>query len=160
MSQGASIKDGKRLAKETKERWLNSLIEGEVSFQAVVEMSRDAEGVGRYLSKLRLLDVLSARRGWTKITAVEALQRIGLSERDNLQSIRRSTSKIQRFALLMESTADRWRARPQPPKGWPWSGKLSVLVRESGEELPPELEAVMSEDDGDDEQVLSSFLKD
>src|SRR5690625_6310582 len=89
---------------------------------------------------------------------MEALVRSGFSDKDNIRSIRRSPRKVERFALLLESTADRWRARPSPPPGWPWAGKLAVLVESAGEPVPAELTGAGSEEEIPPE--LESLLDD
>lgn len=163
LNDGKLISAGSRASREARGRWANSLAEGEVTFRQAVDFTLGDDPTAKYVSKLRLAAILESRPGWTNVTAVEALQRIGFSATDSILSIRRSSRKIQQFALLMESTAERWRARPKPPSGWPWSGKLSALVEAAGESLPPDFEEfldgeVEADDGSDDDAAIAAFL--
>lgn len=126
-------------AREVRGRYLGALIRGEIELPALIEYSRSSQPDARYLSKLKLIDILRERPGWSDETAREALSRNGFDTADNLRSIRRNRPSVDLFVELFTTPGERWRARPAAPEGWPWSGKLAALVRSSGEPLPREL---------------------
>lgn len=150
-----AVNQGMALAHSVRKRWLTSLIAGEVSFKAVVEYSR-SEDETRYLSALRLYDILRARPGWSDVTALDVIQRNGFTDRDNIKSIRRSPRKVDLFTQILLSTADRWRGRPAPPEGWPWNGKLQLLIAAANAPLPPELTLLL--DGGETDQPVEAPL--
>ena len=147
-----AVTSGMARARQLRETWTRSVATGEVTFAALVELSK-LDDEHRYLSKIRLVDILETRTGWTRATALTTLDRVGFDSRDTVQSIRRSPTKIGLFAEVLVSRTDRWRARPEPPAGWPWAGKLTALLAAAGSrvKLPDELTALLDPDDDDAE---------
>lgn len=134
-----------RKSRALRDQWFKTLVADEVKFNVVVEMSKTEE-YGP-LGKIKLLDVLSSRRGWTDITAREAMIHFGFSVKDNIESIRRSNRNVEQFAFLMESNSDMWRPRPSMPKGWPFRGKLIGVIQSQQNvdiKVPDELDEFMS----------------
>lgn len=115
-----------RQALQSRDAWSTSVARGEVTFSTLVELSRHADN--RALAKLKLVDILVKRPKWTKESAENALVRVGLTSRDTVQSIRRSDNKIRVFEALLSSQPTNWRSRPEVPKGWPFRGKLDLLI--------------------------------
>ena len=144
-------------ATKAREHWTQVTARGEIKFKELVTMSK----MGEYkaLQKIRLLALLEARPGWSKATALEALRHAGFDSSDNVLSIRRSPSKIENFAVILElAQPGQWRARPKMPDGWPWSGKMEVLAKACGIEMNPEL-ATMGDDlnvDQDTGEIIES----
>lgn len=143
----AATSDGMRQAKEQREHWKQSLAAGKVSFSQVVEFSKTHEY--RYLSKLRLVDIIAERPGWTTTSAAEILDHNGFTIKDTVQSIRRSPTKVNRMDIIMASDRDNWRARPDMPSGWPWQGKLTTLTRFMDERYVAAMPAEMFMSDHD-----------
>lgn len=139
----------KALAESVRKKWIERLNSGMVDVHALIQLSKST-GENQYIAAIRLFSILAARPGWTKATSLDALKQHGFTDKTTIRTLRKNTSQIEVFETLLKSTADRWRARPEPPKGWPWSGKLSVLIQNAGEQVPDELLALM-EDDGQEE---------
>lgn len=134
---GRSIQQGMARAQQQRERWTSTLAAGETTFTELVRVSRsdDYKALGRLL----LLDLLWARPGWSELTAREALSHAGFDHKDTVQSIRRSGKKVDMFDRILRANPGQWAARPSFPKGWPWQGKLSLLVEDCGAAVPGEL---------------------
>lgn len=137
---------GMNRAKKVRLAYLGALLDGKISFHEMVKRSRDLETDNKYIGKLRLILILSSQKGWTKTTALEVLRRHGFTEQDNVKSIRARPTKVQLFSELMQQSPERWRQRPKPPPGWPWQGKLAVLIGSVGEKIPEELLNEIDED--------------
>ena len=145
---GSSVRDGMRRANEQREQWLTSLRRGEIKFPHVVDLSRGDEY--KSLGRIRLVDILAGRPGWTEMTALEAMNHQGFSPKDTIQSIRRSERKVESVSILTQADSDRWRPRPLMPQGWPWFGKLTDITSQDDVETPDELSQFLGleEDEG------------
>lgn len=126
LGDSESISAGKIRANRTRERFLKSLWSDEIKFSDVVALS-NLKDEHRYLSSIKLLDILMGRHGWTEATAREALSNRGFSDKDNVKSVRASSKKVERFGQIIELGPNNWRARPDFPPGWPFAGKLYDL---------------------------------
>lgn len=144
MAQTSTHADTIRMSNKIRQQWANAIAAGTRTFREAVVLSTRKDAPEKALSSLRLVLILSSRPGWSEATALEALVKSGFSAKDNIQSIRRSEKKIELFSLILRTTHDRWRARPTPPQGWPWRGKLSLLVQAAGAPMPDELVATLS----------------
>lgn len=147
-------------ARAVRDRFAQGLAQGELQFADVVEFSKARYNEeAKYLSKLRLYDILRAKDGWTDATALEALERNGFDRSTNLINIRRSPRLVATFAEIFDSPAERWRARPEPISGWPWMGKLTELIAQNGGVIPVELggeqktDHFVKKDDGLDPEI-------
>jgi len=136
----ATIASGMAAARATRERYIEAVVGGSARLIDVIEVSKGAAEDAKYLSKLRLYDLLRAKPGWTEQTAIEALERNGFKRSDTLASIRRRPANVTLFVELFNSTSERWRARPVAPQGWPWNGKLAALIAAAGAPMPAELD--------------------
>lgn len=126
LGDSRSISEGKVRANRFRERFLKSLVTDEIRFDEVVTLSTLKDD-HRYLSSIRLLDILTGRPGWTEATAREALSNRGFSDKDNVKSVRASGKKVERFQQIIDLGPHNWRARPEFPPRWPFSGKLYDL---------------------------------
>lgn len=145
----SKVSAGAAEANAVRNRWLTSLLKGEVKFRILASASY-SKNQDRHLEALRLFAILKARPGWTINTALQALEQNGFTRETTIRSIRRSDEKIGIFESILETSADRWRGRPEVPAGWPWNGKLSVLVSNAGESLPSDIASLFGPDDDDD----------
>lgn len=124
------VSGGVRAANRMREEYIASISSGEVSFSDAVSLSTFEDY--KALSKIKLLDILSAKQGWSESTAIESLKHSGFDLKDNILSIRRSQKKIERFEFILNRVEPgQWRVRPRMPKGWPWRGKIAILANES-----------------------------
>lgn len=121
-----------RRAANQRAEWAEAIGSGRYTFSYLVAQSQTDEY--KYLAKLKLVDILVKRPGWTTSSAAEILDHNGFSVKDNVQSIRRSRRKIEAFEVILKADRFDWRARPELPAGWPWYGKLSYLVDLTGDE--------------------------
>lgn len=159
VGKGAShseiVRQGARRANEMRNRFYIAMATGEITFPALVENSRMDEF--KALGKMKLLRILKEQPKWSESSAIEALKHIDIGVSDNILDIRKNSSKMESFDLLIRSGPDKWKARPRMPEGWPFFGKLSeVLSKENNiKEIPQELADLMEDDD----EMDSSFLK-
>ena len=126
LGDSKSISEGKVRANTFRERFLKSLVSDEIRFEDVVQLST-LKDEHRYLSSIKLLDILTGRPGWTEATAREALSNREFSDKDNVKSIRANSRKVERFQQIIDLGPHNWRARPEFPPRWPFSGKLYDL---------------------------------
>ena len=126
LGDSKSISEGKVRANMFRERFLKSLVSDEIRFEDVVQLST-LKDEHRYLSSIKLLDILTGRPGWTEATAREALSNREFSDKDNVKSIRANSRKVERFQQIIDLGPHNWRARPEFPPRWPFSGKLYDL---------------------------------
>lgn len=150
-----SVKQGMEAARSIRQEWVSKIATGEVEFKDAVEYSRGS-GETRHLAQIKLIDILKARPGWTEQTVMEVLQRNGFERKTTIQSIRRSVRKVELFTLMLKSTADRWRARPEMPPGWPWMGKLDILLDQTQTPDPRSVPSVKDapEEEEDEEDTI------
>lgn len=156
-SHAASTSSGMAAAREVRGKYLSGIINGEMKLIDVIEFSKGKlHENAKYLSKLRLSDILRAKPGWNESTAIEALERNGFSRTDNLQSIRRAERKVTLFIKLFDTTMDRWKTRPETPSDWPWFGKLKTLIEIAEEPVPSELlPKIQQLDDSDLDELFT-----
>lgn len=142
------VSSGMNAAVEMRRKWTTSLVSGEVSFRDIVTLSSNPDH--KALSALKLLNILSAKPGWTEATAIESLRHAGLDTKDQIINIRKSARKIEIFDVMFtNANPGQWRARPDMPEGWPWRGKLSILVKNSGVSVE-DISSLFDEEDVDD----------
>lgn len=128
-------------ANEKRAKWVKVTARGDITFKDLVAMTRLSEH--KALEKIRLLNLLEARPGWSSATALEALRHAGFDSKDNILSIRKNPSKVDNFAAILErAEPGQWRPRPKMPEGWPWSGKMSVLAKACGVDMDERLETM------------------
>lgn len=144
----------KRISEQTRKKWIGYLNSGVADLRTLIEYSKKTDD-DRYIAQIRLINILASRPDWSKATALEVLQRHGFNDKSTIRTLRSAPIKTEVFEMILKTTADRWRARVEPPKGWPWSGKLSVLIESVGETIPDELAALM--DDDDDDEIISDY---
>ena len=144
-----NVARGAAVANAVKDRWLTSLLKGELKFSTLASASY-SEGDDRHLAAIRLYTILKARPGWTINTVLTALEQNGFDRNTKVSSVRRSKEKIDIFEAILETSADRWRGRPPVPAGWPWNGKLSVLTQLAGESLPSDIASLFADDEEDE----------
>lgn len=135
-----------RLSEQVRKKWIDYLTSGVADLHTLIEYSKKKDD-DKYIAQIRLINILMARPDWTKATALEVLQRHGFNDKSTIRTLRSAPIKTETFETILKTTADRWRARAEPPKGWPWSGKLSLLIETAGETIPDELAALMEDDD-------------
>lgn len=139
-SHASSTINGMTAAREARSRYLAGILDGSMQLSDVIEYSRSQLNEdAKYLSKLRLFEILRGKPGWNERTAIEALERNGFTKSDNLMSIRRIARRVTLFIELFDTPSERWKARPETPSGWPWFGKLRTLVETAGVSVPIEL---------------------
>lgn len=138
-----------RLSEQVRKKWIAYLNSGVADLRTLIEYSKKTDD-DRYITGIRLISILTARPDWSKATALEVLQRNGFTDKSTIRTLRGAPIKTEAFEMILKTAADRWRARAEPPKGWPWSGKLSLLIETAGETIPDELAALMEDDEDDD----------
>lgn len=138
-----------KAASEERKRWLTSLALGEVSFRQTVEASQSQRY--RMLSRIKLADILSARSGWSKETAHEALLHHKFNISDNILNIRRNDKKINLFSMILDSSPGFWKERPRMPTGWPFRAPLKLLLESTETQLPESFEHLF--DEGSDDSI-------
>lgn len=136
----------KKVAEGVRKKWIASLNAGEVDIRTLTAYSK-LDDEHKYLSTIRLITILVARPDWTKATALEVLQRHGFNDKTSIRTLRGAPVQLEAFETILKTAASRWRARTAPQEGWPFRGKLAVLVSQAGAELPDELASLMDEED-------------
>lgn len=149
----------KKLSEQVRRKWIDLLNSGAADVRTLIEYSKKNDQ-DKYIAQIRLISILVARPDWSKATALEVLQRHGLNDKSTIRTLRGSPIKTEAFDTILKTAADRWRARAEPPKGWPWSGKLSLLIETAGETIPDELAALMEDDDDDDDIIEPGYSDD
>lgn len=146
----------KKVAEQVRRKWIGFLNSGVADLHTLIEYSKKNDD-DKYIAGIRLISILTARPDWSKATALEVLQRHGFNDKSSIRTLRAAPIKTESFEMILKTAADRWRARAEPPKGWPWSGKLSLLIETAGESIPDELAALMEDDD--DESIASDYVE-
>lgn len=146
------LENANQVSERVRKKWTEYLNSGQADLRTLIEYSKKTDE-DKYIASIRLVNILAARPDWSRATALEVLQRFGFNDKSSIKSIRVSPTKIESFESVLRTAADRWRARAEPPKGWPWSGKLSLLIETAGESIPDELAALMDDDDDDDNYI-------
>jgi len=144
-----------KLSEQVRRKWIGYLNSGVADLRTLIEYSKKNDE-DKYIAQVRLISILMARPDWSKATALEVLQRNGFTDKSTIRTLRSAPIKTEAFEMILKTAADRWRARAEPPKGWPWSGKLSLLIETAGEAIPDELAALMEDDD--DESIVSDYI--
>jgi hypothetical protein len=148
----------KKLSEQVRRKWIDHLNSGLADVRTLIEYSKKSDE-DKYIAQIRLINILIARPDWSKATALEVLQRHGFNDKSTIRTLRGAPIKTEAFETILKTAADRWRARAEPPKGWPWSGKLSLLIETAGDSIPDELAALM-EDDEDDDDIIETDYRD
>lgn len=146
MSSLEEAESAKKLSDQVRKKWIGYLNSGVADLHTLIEYSKKPDE-DKYIAQIRLISILMDRPDWSKATALEVLQRNGFTDKSSIRTLRSAPIKTEVFEMILKTAADRWRARAEPPKGWPWSGKLSLLIETAGESLPDELAALMEDDD-------------
>lgn len=157
MVSNEEAESANKLSEQVRKKWIGYLNSGVADLHTLIEYSKKNDE-DKYIASIRLISILMVRPDWSKATALEVLQRNGFTDKSTIRTLRAAPIKTEAFEMILKTAADRWRARAEPPKGWPWSGKLSLLIETAGESIPDELAALM-EDDDDDDDIVSDYAE-
>ena len=121
-----------------KQEYIKGIINGEVRLQDAVSFSfgLNVSREAGYVAKIRLIDILQAKDGWTYANAERVLARNGFDAKDTIRSIRQHEDKVALFADILatppEVLYDPSITRRKIEGRWPWRGKIFDLAVASG----------------------------
>lgn len=129
--------EAKKLSKGVREKWLNSIVSGEVSLDTALAYSLTDDREASYVANIRLSTILEAMPDWSGAAVTSVLLFNGFKANDTIKTIRSASIKAAKFKNILESPAPSSSStRPKMPEGWPWNGKLSDLVRLTRKGIP------------------------
>jgi len=129
--------EAKKHAQQIREKWLASLVSGEVTLDAVLEFSRGEGRESQYVAALKLSVILKNLPGWNDATSLSSLLKAGLGKNDTIRTLRSAPVKTKKFKEVFDAPPPiSGSTRPPMPEGWPWQGKLADLVKVTGQRIP------------------------
>ena len=129
--------EARKRANEVRERWLTSVAAGEVGLDELLVFARGGDRDAGYVSSIRLSTLLEQLPGWSNAAAINVLQQNGFKQNDTIKTLRSANLKADKFRYVFELPPPSFAStRPEMPQGWPWEGKLSQLVKVTGQNIP------------------------
>lgn len=111
---------------EMRRQAIDSLKNGEITFHQLVEAS--FVPANKHLGKLRLMAILEDAYGWPRRRSRAALVKNGFSDKDTINSIRRSQPKVNTFSSLPRMETARWDLKPALGRKYPKEGTLEFVM--------------------------------
>lgn len=128
----------RKRANETRSRALQELHAEKITLRALCDYSKtDTEHTDAlYVSRLRLIDILKSKDGWTTADAERLLLESGFKVTDTIRTIRSKAQRFDTFMEIMDMPIEEMRVDSGratiTSDDWPWRGKLSHLAESTG----------------------------